>query len=216
VKAATIPNCSWTTCSPRIFSYCQLQGLKTELVHKAYGKVGFLVRGNNGPEAFQHEPGKHVVQRYPPTETKGRRHTSTITVSVLELTNNQCALCDRDIEITTQRGSGPGGQHQNKTESAVRMIHKPTGLSVYINGRSQKANKKEARRILETRVVQRHSSLEKKKRDGDKREQVDGGGRGNKVRTYNFIANRVVDHVRGTKTGLIKQVMKGRFDLLAG
>jgi peptide chain release factor 1 len=214
VKAATTPSCSWTIFSLRIFNYCQFQGLKTELVHKAKGKVGFLVRGKRGPEAFKHEPGKHVVQRYPPTETKGRRHTSTITVSVLELIDNKHVLCDREVEVTTQRGSGPGGQHQNKTESAVRMVHKPTGLSVYINGRSQKANKKEARRILESRVAERNSSLEKKKRDHNKREQVDGGGRGNKVRTYNFIANRVTDHVRGTKTGKIKQVMRGHFELL--
>jgi peptide chain release factor 1 len=94
------------------------------------------------------------------------------------------------------------------------MTHKPTGISVYINGRSQKANKREARKILETRVSERCLSLEKNKKDRQKRKQVDGGGRGNKVRTYNFIDSRVTDHALGTKTSKLKQVMKGRFDLL--
>lgn len=123
-------------------------------------------------------------------------------------------LHDSEIETKTQNGSGPGGQHQNKTESAVRMTHKPTGISVFINGRKQNENKKEARRILESRVANQQQSLQKKKRNDVRSQQVDGGGRGNKVRTYNFIDSRVVDHRLGTRTGKIKQVMKGQFNLL--
>ncbi len=202
------------TYSQRIFNYCNKENLTTELVYKTSGKVGFIVSGNSPARSFKNESGKHVVQRYPTTENKGRRHTSTITVSILEIKDTSYILQDKDIVIKTQGGSGPGGQHQNKTESAVRMTHTPTGIMVYINGRSQNANKKEARKILESRVSDHYQAIENAKFSKNKQKQVDGGGRGNKTRTYNFIDKRVVDHRLNTKTTKIKQVMKGEFHLL--
>jgi peptide chain release factor 1 len=177
--------------------------------------VGFKVLGNKAAKLFKHETGKHVVQRCPPTENKGRRHTSTITVSILPiLSSSSFTLKEQDIETKTQRGHGPGGQHQNTTDSAVRMVHKPTDTVVFINGRDQHSNKRLARQILEARVAEKIRGRQNRERSENKREQVDGGGRGNKTRTYNFLDSRVVDHILGTRTSKIKQVMKGRFDLL--
>jgi len=123
-------------------------------------------------------------------------------------------LNDKDVETTTQRGSGKGGQHQNKTDSCVRMTHKPTKISVVINGRCQHKNRRQARKILEARVAEILIAKTARRTAASKSRQVDGGGRGNKVRTYNFIDSRVVDHRTGAKTDKIKKVMKGRFDLL--
>ncbi|WP_366883044.1 peptide chain release factor-like protein [Hydrogenophaga sp.] len=198
-----------------MFSLCDEHNLKATTIHQAKGKVGFQVSGKGAAKLFSREAGKHVVQRCPPTENKGRRHTSTVTVSVLALVpEREFALNKRDIETKTQRGHGPGGQHQNKTDSAVRMVHVPTGTTVFVNGRDQHANRREARRILESRVANIHDSVQRSQRAKAKREQVDGGGRGNKIRTYNFIDGRAVDHRSGKKTSKLKQVMKGRFDLL--
>jgi len=199
----------------RIFSLCKKSNLKASLVSKSNGKVSFEVSGKGAKKLFSCEAGKHVVQRCPPTENKGRRHTSTVTVSVLSLiVERDFTLDDKDIETKTQRGHGPGGQHQNKTDSAVRMVHKPTGTTVFINGKDQHANRREARRILESRIAEDEASRSHAKRANAKREQVDGGGRGNKIRTYNFIDGRAVDHRTGKKTSKLKQVMKGDFDLL--
>jgi peptide chain release factor 1 len=173
------------------------------------------VGGKNVVRAFKHESGKHVVQRYPKTESKGRRHTSTISVAVLPLLEPSFEpLLENEIEVKTQGGSGPGGQHQNTTDSAVRMTHKPTGLQVYINGRCQHANRREALEILTAKVNHLKISQEHNAHNSLRKEQRGGGSRGNKVRTYNFIDGRVVDHRLGTKTTRIKKVMNGHFGLL--
>lgn len=173
--------------------------------------------GANASILFKHESGKHIVQRCPPTENKGRRHTSVITVAVLPIIEEQnYRLQDGDIRIITKRGSGPGGQHRNKTESCVVMTHIPTGITVTIDSRDQHANKKEARRILESRVSIYKASNIHSQLSSTKKNQVDGGSRSNKTRTYNFIDNRVVDHNLGTKTTQIDKIMKGHFELIYG
>lgn len=174
-------------------------------------------QGKNVASAFQHESGKHCCQRVPITESKGRRHTSIISVAVLPIKENTYEpLNDKDLEITTQGGHGCGGQHQNATDSAVRMVHKPTGLKVFINGRKQLQNKKEARKILTARV----NALSKQKVDShynaDRKNQMNGGGRGDKVRTYNFINCRVVCHKLGRKSSQIHRIMRGEFHLILG
>jgi len=175
------------------------------------------VCGGSARRLFRNEPGKHVVQRYPPTEHRGRRHTSIVAVAVLPITDGRelsGVLKDADLEITTKRGGGPGGQARNKTESCVRIRHIPTGLTVVIDSRDQAANKKKARQILEARVAQQKQEVISSTLAHAKREQFDGGGRGNKVRTYNFIENRVTDHRTGAKSTQIRRVMKGDLDLL--
>jgi peptide chain release factor 1 len=180
------------------------------------------VMGKNVWTAFKNEPGKHVVQRVPPTERSGRWQTSVISVAVLPLPpeNKLVPLQEKDLEITTQTGKQKaGGQNVNKVASAVRMKHKPTGLSVFINGRDQGQNKKEALHVLTARVNQLRLDKTASDYDNLRTGQMKGigdklGGRGDKIRTYNFIKSRVVDHRLGVKTGNIKEVMKGNLTLL--
>jgi peptide chain release factor 1 len=141
-----------------------------------------------------------------------------VTVAVLAIPDKMVMdIPDRDLEIKTQGGHGPGGQHQNKTDSAVRIKHKPTGLQVFINGRSQKANKIEAKKVISARVSEHYQEQSDKTYGKNRKNQHGGGGRSNKVRTYNFLESRAVDHRLGTKSGQVKQIIsRGRFDLLIG
>ncbi|MEN6497072.1 MAG: peptide chain release factor-like protein, partial [Thermoguttaceae bacterium] len=123
---------------------------------------------------------------------------------------------EAELEIATQRGSGPGGQHRNKVETAVRITHVPTGLSVYLDGgRSQHQNRVQAHRILSAKVHQYLADQTRAAYAERRKAQVGDGGRGDKIRTYNFIDSRAVDHRTGKKTREVHQVIgKGRFDLL--
>jgi peptide chain release factor 1 len=192
--------------------------VKCEQLAVAEGHIVLKIVGDKVWQAFCNESGKHCVQRCPPTDRNSRRHTSIVVVAVLPLPDKAIAgsLNLRDIDIKTQGGSGPGGQHQNKTDSAVRMTHRPTGIQVFINGRDQQRNRRDALRILTAKVHEHHQSLRNEKYAAHRTHQIGDGGRSNKVRTYNFVDSRVVDHRLGTRTKQIKQVMKGRFDLLLG
>jgi len=196
--------------------YAQQKGFETELLDSSEGHAILRVNGNNVWNIFQHESGNHVVQRVPPTESKGRRHTSQISVAVLPVKDEReyPPLKREDLIIDTVVGQGPGGQHRNKTASAVRMVHRPTKLQVWVDNRSQQQNRRDALRILTARV---HEHL-KAQRDGayntHRKQQLGDGGRGGKTRTYNFIDSRVTDHRLGHKTNQIKEVMKGRLDLI--
>lgn len=203
--------------------YAAILGFKTENIHQENGHAILKVMGRNVWNAFKHEPGKHVVQRVPPTERSGRWQTSVISVAVLPLPpeNKLEPLAEKDLEVTTQTGKQKaGGQNVNKVASAVRMKHKPTGISVFINGRDQGQNKKEALHILTARVNQlrldRNAAEYENLRETQMKGQNGGrlGGRGDKIRTYNFIKSRVVDHRLGVRTGNIKEVMKGNLKTL--
>lgn len=195
--------------------YCSIQNIRCKTIDLQHGFARLLISSPEVWKYFKHESGKHVVQRIPPTETKGRRQTSTISVAILPVFKYQhCLLPENEVKIDTTGGHGPGGQHQNKTESAVRAIHKPTGIQVFINGRKQLQNKKEAIRILTDRVNELYLIQEKEQHNLYRSLQIGGGSRSGKVRTYNFIQSRVVDHNLNTKTSKIIEVMKGRLDLL--
>jgi peptide chain release factor 1 len=198
--------------------YAQALGFRVEVLDSSEGQVTAVVAGQGVGNAFGRESGKHCVQRVPPTEKSGRRQTSLVTVAVLPLpaSNKLQLLPEAELEIATQRGSGPGGQHRNKVETAVRITHVPTGLSVYLDGgRSQHQNRVQAHRILSAKVHQHLADQARAAYAERRKAQVGDGGRGDKIRTYNFIDSRAVDHRTGKKTREVHQVIgKGRFDLL--
>jgi len=175
-----------------------------------------LVNGKDASLYFKHEPGKHCIQRVPPTERGSRSHTSIISVAVLPILEyTDIHLNPDDLEIQATKGSGPGGQHRNVTDSAIRVRHKPTKLTVFIDGRCQHQNKKKALKILTARVNAQQQEKSQSSYNAKRQSQLGGGGRSNKVRTYNFIKQqRVVDHRLNTKTKRVDDVMKGNFELL--
>ena len=197
--------------------YAEQNRLKSEILHSDEGHVIAKFCGKNVWSYFKYESGKHVVQREPPTENKGRRHTSLVVVGVLPLppTCKEYQLQDSEVEVSTLRGSGPGGQHKNKTDSAVRMRHKKTGLQVFIDGRDQHANRRAAISILTARVNDHYNKLKQASYDSNRKKQLGDSGRGDKIRTYNFLDGRIVDHRLNTRTNNIKAVLKrGSFELI--
>lgn len=157
------------------------------------------------------------MQRIPPTETRSKRQTSYVSVAILPVPPKHKIkmLAESEVEVWCEVGSGPGGQHRNRTASCVRMRHKETGLEVYIDGRKQHQNRHIAHEILSAKVHQQRVDKEQSEYDSLRQKQLGRGGRGDKIRTYNFIKSRAVDHRNGKKTGKVKDVIeKGRFDLL--
>lgn len=196
--------------------YAKSAGLGVEVLAARDGHVRLGVTGESPWAMFRHEPGRHVCQRVPATESRGRVHTSLVSVAVMSARPIPSPLREEDIEVETCGGHGPGGQHQNKTDSAVRMRHVPTGIVVFINGRSQHANRREARRVLVARVASAAREQAEKRQSEGRLAQTGGGRRGDKVRTYNFANGRVTDHRLGRKTRQIGRVMKGDFRLILG
>jgi len=197
-------------------NWASRNSLSSELLLSSDGHVAAKFTGNNVWAAFEHEGGKHCLQRVPPTESNGRRHTSMVSVAVLPIPEEKMMkpLPESELEITCQTGHGPGGQHQNKTASAVRMVHKPTKLMVFINGKDQHANRREALKILTAKVRTQEQSKIAADYNANRKAQLGSGGRGDKIRTYNFIDSRAVDHRTGKKTSNLKSLLKGDLSLL--
>lgn len=159
---------------------------------------------------YQHEAGGHRWQRIPPNEKRGRVHTSTVTVAIIEPTpSTDHALNLADVEISTTKNSGPGGQHRNKTESAVIAVHRPTGERVRIaTTRSQHENKALALSILGAKVSGQAQAQDTARLNANRKQQVGSGERGDKVRTYREQDDRVTDHRTG-QTWRLGQWRKG-------
>jgi peptide chain release factor 1 len=193
---------------------------KVELMDSSPTELGgfkeiiFMVTGPGAYGRMKFESGGHRVQRVPDTETQGRIHTSAATVAVLpEQEELDVQLKPEELKIEVQRASGAGGQHVNKTESAVRIVHLPTGLEVYCqDGRSQIKNKEKAMTILRARVKARLEGEEKAKLDSTRKAQIGSGDRSEKVRTYNFPQNRVTDHRIGLTSYNLEAFMQGKID----
>jgi len=192
--------------------YSESLDLEVEIIDSTEGNVKAIISGKGAGKAFIHEPGKHVCQRIPPTEQKGRKHTSTVSVSVLPLQkDSKVQLLDEDLNIEAVNLKSKGGQHANRTMSGCRITHRPTGLQAVVNSRNYHANERRAREILSERLESYYREKLDRKKSVDRQSQMGGGSRGDKIRTYNFLQSRVSDHRLGTKTGNIKAVMRGDF-----
>lgn len=177
-----------------------------ELLDERPGLTIAAFSGVGAKQTFQNESGGHRWQRVPPTEKRGRVQTSTVTVAVLDPDAvSGSALDYRDVDIITMRGSGPGGQNRNKTESCVIATHRPTGLQVRIdNERSQHQNKAMAYKVLAARLYEAERERASAQRDQERRQQTGSGQRGDKVRTYRTQDDQVTDHRTGVKVNLRK------------
>jgi peptide chain release factor 1 len=179
-----------------------------------FKEVIFLVTGTDVYKQLKFESGVQRVQRVPVTEANGRIHTSTVTVAVLpEAGEVDVQIDPQDLEITVCRASGPGGQGVNTTDSAVQILHRPTGLIVQCaDERSQLKNKAKALTVLRARLLQRREDEEHAKYAAARRSQIGTGDRSERIRTYNFPQNRVTDHRIGLTLYNLPQVMEGRID----
>jgi peptide chain release factor 1 len=161
-----------------------------------YKEAQFEIKGQDVYRTLQYETGVHRVQRVPATEKQGRIHTSTATVAILPIYKRiKIEINPGDIEMETSRSGGAGGQNVNKVETAVRLIHKPTGIDVRCTSeRSQVQNREKAMELLRSRLQQLYDEEEDRKRASDRKQQVGTGDRSEKIRTYNFPQDRVTDH----------------------
>jgi peptide chain release factor 1 len=176
-----------------------------------FREVSFSVAGQGAYRLLQFESGGHRVQRVPETEAQGRIHTSAATVAVLpEPEDVDIVIRTEDLLIDVMRSGGPGGQHQNKTESGVRITHLPTGVVVNCRDeRSQHKNKSKAMRILRSRLFDQMQESARSQRDQTRRAMIGSGDRSQRIRTYNFPQNRVTDHRIGLTLYNLDQVIQG-------
>ena len=207
----------------RMYSmYAASKGWKTEVLSAnetelgGYKEISFSIEGEGAYSRMKYESGVHRVQRVPETESQGRIQTSTATVAVLpEVEDVDVEINQNDLIIETHRSGGAGGQHVNKTESAIRIIHVPTGTVVDCQDeRSQYKNKEKALKILRSRIYEKMQAEQNEKIASDRRSQVGTGDRSERIRTYNFPQGRVTDHRIGLTLYKILQIMDGDLDEL--
>jgi peptide chain release factor 1 len=200
--------------------WCQRRGFKIEILDSAPDKGGFSrlefsVKGQGAYEAFLFEAGGHRVQRVPITEKRGRRQTSTVTVAVLPMVGEEeFAIEPLDLDWETKKGGGHGGQNMQKNETAVRLRHIPTGITVCCQDeRSQKRNKDRALEVLRARLYAKQLQESSNSENVIRKKQLGSGQRGDKIRTYRFQDNRVVDNKTGKKVQL-SDILAGDLDIL--
>lgn len=200
--------------------YAERQGWQVEVADRNETEVGgfkeivLIISGDKVYSKLKYESGAHRVQRVPVTESAGRVHTSTATVGVMpEAQDVDIDIDQKDIRTDVFRSSGAGGQHINKTSSAVRMTHLPTGIVVSMQDqRSQQQNRAKAMEILRARVYDYYQSREQNEYDAERKSAVGTGDRSERIRTYNFPQNRVTDHRIGLTLNKLDRVMNGELD----
>ena len=200
--------------------YAETKGWRIEVTDSEPSEAGgfsiitFKVVGNGAYGILKFESGSHRVQRVPKTESQGRIQTSTSTVLVYpELDEEDFDIDMNDLEIDTMRASGAGGQHVNKTDSAVRIVHKPTGIVVKCqDGRSQHENRATALATIAARVKEEHQRAIDEKAGAERRTKIGTGDRAEKIRTYNYPQNRITDHRIGFSVNQLDRMIDGRLD----
>ena len=200
--------------------YAETAGWKIEVMDVmeseagGYSLVSFMVRGDKVYSKLKYESGAHRVQRVPKTESQGRIHTSTATVLVMpEAEDIDVEINPSDLKIDTYRASGAGGQHINKTDSAVRITHLPTGIVAECqDGRSQHENRAKAMIMIRTRVLDSMIQKAESERSSERRNKIGTGDRSEKIRTYNYPQNRVSDHRIGLNLQSLDSVMEGNLE----
>ena len=201
-------------------SYASTQPWRQEMLEANHSDMGgfstviFLLKGDSVWSHLKYEGGVHRVQRVPVTESQGRVHTSSATVSVLpEADEVEVAIAEGDLQIDVYRASGPGGQSVNTTDSAVRITHKPTGLVVSMQDeKSQLQNKAKAMQVLRARLLQAEQDKAAAEASDLRKGQIGGGGRSEKIRTYNYKENRVTDHRIGLTIYKLDKVLAGAME----
>ncbi|EST90461.1 peptide chain release factor 1 [Vagococcus lutrae] len=201
-------------------SYAQSQGWRFEVMEAnitgigGYKEVIVMISGENVYSKLKYENGAHRVQRVPSTESQGRVHTSTATVVVLpEAEDVEIDLDDKDIRVDIYHASGAGGQHVNKTASAVRLTHEPTGIVVAMQDqRSQLQNREKAMQVLRARVYDKIQQEAQSEYDANRKSAIGTGDRSERIRTYNFPQNRVTDHRIGLTIQQLDRILSGELD----
>jgi peptide chain release factor 1 len=200
--------------------YAERAGLKTEVLSSdvspmgGFNEVMVLVKGRDAWARLKHEGGPHRVQRVPATESQGRVHTSSATVTVLpEAQELEVHIEEKDLRVDVYRSTGPGGQSVNTTDSAVRVTHLPTGMVVSMQDeKSQIQNRAKAMQVLRARLLKAEQDRQTAELSAARRSQVGGGGRSEKIRTYNYKENRVTDHRIGLTLYKLDKVLLGELD----
>ncbi|MGC9383571.1 MAG: peptide chain release factor 1 [Kosmotogaceae bacterium] len=200
--------------------FAENRGWKVELINSnetdlgGFKEVVFHIKGKEAYTIMKYESGVHRVQRVPETESGGRIHTSTATVAVLpEATEVDVEIDPGDLRIDTYRASGAGGQHVNKTDSAVRIVHNPTGIVVAVQSeRSQHQNKQKAMNFLRAKLYDKKVREQDEKLSNRRKTQIGTGDRSEKIRTYNFPQNRITDHRINFTTHRLEDVLNGELD----
>lgn len=200
--------------------YCESIGMKIEVLEAqeseagGYALISFMVKGEGAYSKLKFESGSHRVQRVPKTETQGRVHTSTATVLVMpEAEEVDVEINMSDLRIDTYRASGAGGQHINKTDSAVRITHIPTGtVTTSQDGRSQHDNKDKAMRAMRTKLYEMKLREQEEALGSERKNKIGTGDRAEKIRTYNYPQNRVTDHRIGLTIQQLDRIMEGKLD----
>ena len=200
--------------------YAERQGWKLEVLgadptdRGGFNEVTFLVKGDGVWPQLKHEGGPHRVQRVPVTESQGRIHTSSATVTVLpEAEEVDVQIDPADLKVDVYRSTGPGGQSVNTTDSAVRVTHLPTGIVVAMQDeKSQIQNRAKAMQVLRARLLKAEQDRQAAEKSEARRGQVGGGGRSEKIRTYNYKENRVTDHRIGLTLYNLNRVLLGELD----